>query len=110
MAGRLWRLPDCNKPHRSGIFDDRERSAQSDEHALSGIRRTDDQMKQTATFLSDGLNNAKNDRWNEYINVWWRHAVNADDQLRQRVAFALSEIFVISATDGLGDEQQSLSR
>lgn len=29
-------------------------------------------------------------------NAWWRHALTAPDQLRQRVAFALSEIFVIS--------------
>ena len=28
--------------------------------------------------------------------VWWRNAITADDQLRQRVAFALSEIFVVS--------------
>lgn len=69
----------------------------------------DDQMEQPATFMSQGLREAKNDRWNEYINVWWRHAVNADDQLRQRVAFALSEIFVISAADGLGDEQSGLA-
>jgi len=68
-----------------------------------------DQMALPATFMTDGLNRSTNDRWNEYINVWWRHAVNADDQLRQRVAFALSEIFVISAADGLGDEQPGLA-
>lgn len=28
--------------------------------------------------------------------VWWQHALHADDQLRQRVAFALSEILVVS--------------
>ncbi len=28
--------------------------------------------------------------------VWWRQAITADDQLRQRVAFALSQILVIS--------------
>lgn len=28
---------------------------------------------------------------------WWQNAVNAPDQLRQRVAFALSEIMVVSA-------------
>lgn len=28
--------------------------------------------------------------------IWWRRAVTAPDQLRQRVAFALSQIFVIS--------------
>ena len=30
------------------------------------------------------------------IYVWWTHAIKADDQLRQRIAFALSEILVIS--------------
>ncbi len=30
--------------------------------------------------------------------AWWKHAVTAPDQLRQRVAFALSEIFVVSDT------------
>jgi len=34
--------------------------------------------------------------------VWWEAAVNAEDQLRQRIAFALSEIMVISDSDGLG--------
>ena len=28
--------------------------------------------------------------------AWWQHAIQANDQLRQRVAFALSEIFVVS--------------
>ena len=30
--------------------------------------------------------------------VWWQDVVDADDQLRQRVAFALSEIFVVADT------------
>ncbi|WP_234497992.1 DUF1800 domain-containing protein [Vibrio maritimus] len=30
------------------------------------------------------------------VSVWWDLSLNAPDQLRQRVAFALSEIFVIS--------------
>ena len=33
--------------------------------------------------------------------VWWRQAITADDQLRQRVAFALSEILVISDKSAL---------
>lgn len=68
-----------------------------------------EQMALPATYLADGLNQAKNDRWNEYINVWWRHAVGAEDQLRQRVAFALSEIFVISSANGLGEQQDGLA-
>ena len=34
--------------------------------------------------------------------VWWESAINADDQLRQRMALALSEILVVSDSDGLG--------
>ncbi len=35
--------------------------------------------------------------------LWWESAVWAPDQLRQRVAFALSEIFVVSVNGALGD-------
>ncbi len=69
----------------------------------------DQQMALPATYMSDGLYEAKNDRWNEYVNVWWRNTLTAEDQLRQRVAFALSQIFVISASNGLGDEQAGLA-
>ena len=30
------------------------------------------------------------------FNTWWQQSVTAPDQLRQRVAFALSEIMVVS--------------
>ena len=32
--------------------------------------------------------------------AWWKQALTAPDQLRQRVAFALSQIFVMAAEDG----------
>jgi len=32
--------------------------------------------------------------------AWWTYAVSAPDQLRQRIAFALSEFFVVSRTPG----------
>lgn len=36
------------------------------------------------------------------MTAWWTHAVTGRDQLRQRIAFALSEIFVVSVrTDAL---------
>ena len=45
--------------------------------------------------------------------VWesfWRQAVGGPDQLRQRVAFALSEIFVISAVDGnVGNQPRAMA-
>ena len=34
------------------------------------------------------------------LNVWWNHALDAPDQLRQRVAFALSQVLVISDQNG----------
>ena len=43
-------------------------------------------------------------------NAWWRAAVNAPDQLRQRVAFALSEILVVSDTNStLGGQPNALA-
>jgi uncharacterized protein (DUF1800 family) len=33
------------------------------------------------------------------VEAWWRNAITAPDQLRQRVASAYSEIFVVSAVD-----------
>lgn len=35
---------------------------------------------------------------------WWTHAIKDNAQLRQRVAFALSEIFVVSTAGDLGDK------
>ncbi len=67
------------------------------------------QLGLPATFLSTGYNASPNKRWNEYINIWWRNSIGAEDQLRQRVAFALSQIFVVSSTAGLGDEQPGLA-
>jgi len=33
------------------------------------------------------------------LQAWWYNAVNGSDQLRQRMAFALSEILVVSDVD-----------
>ena len=67
-----------------------------------------DQMALPATSMSQGLADA-NSRWAQYVNVWWRTSIEAPDQLRQRVAFALSEILVVSGNAALGDEQPGLA-
>ncbi|MEO5732320.1 MAG: DUF1800 family protein [Rubrivivax sp.] len=36
---------------------------------------------------------------NEVLESFWKHALTGQDQLRQRVAYALSQIFVLSAQD-----------
>jgi uncharacterized protein (DUF1800 family) len=44
------------------------------------------------------------------INAFWRHAINGQDQLRQRMAFALSQIMVISLQDStVGDNGEAAS-
>jgi uncharacterized protein (DUF1800 family) len=43
------------------------------------------------------------------FNTWWKQAVTAPDQLRQRVAFALSEIMVVSDQGILNDNGLALS-
>ena len=40
------------------------------------------------------------DNDNLFVESWWSRAITAPDQLRHRVAFALSQIFVISQQDG----------
>jgi uncharacterized protein (DUF1800 family) len=43
------------------------------------------------------------------FNAWWRNSVTGEDQLRQRIAFALSEILVVSAQGPLDNRAQALA-
>ena len=43
------------------------------------------------------------------FNSWWRNSIVANDQLRQRVAFALSEILVVSENTPLDDRADAIS-
>ncbi|WP_372761830.1 DUF1800 family protein [Pseudoalteromonas sp.] len=48
----------------------------------------------------------------QYINridAWWKGVLHSDDQLRQRVAFALSQIFVVSdASSNVGNQPEGM--
>lgn len=60
------------------------------------------------------LSNLSSDPQNPYnsslfFNSWWKNAVTAPDQLRQRVAFALSEILVVSDTGPLNNNGRILA-
>ena len=47
---------------------------------------------------------------NAIHDIWWNHALGGEDQLRQRVAFALSQIFVVSDLDFLlGNNQYGMA-
>jgi uncharacterized protein (DUF1800 family) len=46
---------------------------------------------------------------NEFYQSWWRQSLGGQDQLRQRVAFALSQIFVISLNDPAIDARGAAS-
>ena len=43
------------------------------------------------------------------VDVWFRNALHGEDQLRQRVAFALSEIMVVSQLGALNDMPYALA-
>ena len=55
---------------------------------------------------------------NQRLDIWWRNSVLGPDQLRQRMAFALSQIFVVSdqagplnnEVEGLGNYYDLLAR
>ena len=68
-----------------------------------------EQLQKPATFMLPITRRQNPPRWGEHVNSWQVVATNADDQLRQRVAFALSQFFVVSDQGGLGDEQAALS-
>jgi hypothetical protein len=44
-----------------------------------------------------------------WFNTWWQQSITAPDQLRQRVAFALSEIFVVSENGTLQNRADALA-
>lgn len=44
-----------------------------------------------------------------FNNIWWQNAMTKEDQLRQRVAFALSQIFVVSSNSDLYDHADALT-
>ena len=46
----------------------------------------------------------------EVTYAFWKHAVSGEDQLRQRVAYALSQIFVVSMQDNnVGDQPRAVA-
>lgn len=45
----------------------------------------------------------------QFNYAWWQVNVTADDKLRQKVAYALSQILVTSANSDLGDHEEALS-
>ena len=48
---------------------------------------------------ADRQANGSSPSQNDFFESWWKQAITGDDQLRQRAAFALSEILVISFAD-----------
>jgi len=43
------------------------------------------------------------------VDIWFRNVLNGDDQLRQRVAFALSEVMVVSQLGALGNQPYAVT-
>lgn len=54
-------------------------------------------MDSAAAKLSNGLKGLSQ---NQFLESFWQQAITGEDQLRQRVSFALSQILVISFQDG----------
>jgi len=66
---------------------------------LSAEEWIDAQMQLPITYHVDYLENYPDRDYPRQINridAWWKASINAPDQLRQRVAYAMSQIFVVS--------------
>ncbi len=67
-----------------------------------------------SSLVPEVLANVSSDPTNLYpstlmFNAWWRKSITAPDQLRQRVAFALSEILVVSDVGPLNQNGRALA-
>ena len=59
---------------------------------------------------NDSLNDPEGDAFDYYWSfAWWQYAMTSDDVLRQRVALALSEFFVISQFSSFGENAYALA-
>ncbi|WEM41541.1 DUF1800 domain-containing protein [Photobacterium sp. DA100] len=56
------------------------------------------------SYLAYGADDSAKTRY----RVWWDRSINAPDQLRQRIAFALSQILVVSEKDATLSQQPRL--
>jgi uncharacterized protein (DUF1800 family) len=74
----------------------------------------DDQLQQPASLQLPHLRSLPRPQFlgelqTDRIDIWFRNALAGNDQLRQRVAFALSEIMVVSQLSALNDMTYSLA-
>lgn len=71
----------------------------------------DEQMRQPVSRQRQRLESLRRDvQSKDRIEAWWHNAMTRPDQLRQRVAFALSQILVVSERGGnLGSQQIALA-
>jgi uncharacterized protein (DUF1800 family) len=102
-SGEAFRLLDQGTfgPTSEGVFEATGKSA---------TQWVDRQMSLPATLMLPVMYQSNVDRWDEHINVWFNNVLTSDDQLRQRVAFALSQIFVVSSeAEVLGRQRIGLS-
>ena len=80
--------------------------------ALMGIGYRDwltTQLSLPPTFMLPPTRERSEPRWAEHVNSWFKLAVNAPDQLRQRTAFALSQLLVVSDRNELSAQQVALA-
>jgi uncharacterized protein (DUF1800 family) len=74
----------------------------------------DDQMQEPASLQLPFLQAVPPPQFmfqlqDDRVDIWFRNALQGNDQLRQRVAFALSEILVVSQLGVLGDQPYALA-
>ncbi len=79
---------------------------------LSEVEWLEQQISMPPQFHKSRLVKSPNEDSFRHINridAWWKASLRNQDQLRQRVAFALSEIFVVSdANNGLRSQSEAM--
>lgn len=66
---------------------------------------TEEEVREERLFYIDDIFGPTGLHFN---NAWWERVMIGEDQLRQRVAYALSQILVVSSNSDLGNEAEAL--
>jgi len=69
-----------------------------------------DKLREYQAIRAAGVGDPDQDAFDYFWNMaWWQYAMTSNDVLRQRIAFALSEFFVVSEKSQLGDSPYGLT-
>ena len=102
----LERRPEQFNRHLAEILEYRQIAARAADPDSIAPPLTEEEVEEERMYF---LEDVFGPYYLHFQNIWWHNMVSNEDQLRQRVAYALSQIFVVSSQSDLGDNADALT-